>query len=32
MTFGKMDKSRMKDYIRVFLKAFGGEPWNEPWM
>ena len=31
MTFEKMTRERMQDYIRVFLKAFGGEPWNEPW-
>ena len=31
MTFEQMNQSRMQDYVRVFLKAFGGAPWNEPW-
>ena len=31
MTFEKMTLERMQDYVRVFIKAFGGEPWNEPW-
>lgn len=31
MTFEKMTRNRMKEYVRVFIAAFGGEPWNEPW-
>ena len=31
MTFTKMTRERMPDYIRIFISAFGGEPWNEPW-
>ncbi len=26
-----MGRERMDEYTKVFLKAFGGEPWNEPW-
>ena len=31
MTIRQMERSRLDNYVRVFLKAFGGEPWNEPW-
>lgn len=31
MTIRQMDRARLESYVRVFLKAFGGEPWNEPW-
>ena len=31
MTFSDMSRERLDRYVRVFLKAFGGEPWNEPW-
>ena len=26
-----MTREGIQDYVRVFIKAFGGEPWNEPW-
>ena len=26
-----MTRDRMEEYVRVFMEAFGGEPWNEPW-
>ncbi len=31
MTFREMDRERLEEYVRVFLTAFGGAPWNEPW-
>ena len=31
MTFTDMKPERLERYVRVFLKAFRGEPWNEPW-
>ena len=29
--FQPMTEERMEEYVRIFLGAFGGEPWNEPW-
>lgn len=26
-----MRRELLNEYVEVFLKAFGGEPWNEPW-
>ena len=31
MNIAPMKKSDMARYVDVFLCAFGGEPWNEPW-
>ena len=31
MTITQMKRSRLEDYVRVFLKAFCAEPWKEPW-
>ena len=31
MLIEPMTRDRMEAYVRVFIQAFGGEPWNEPW-
>ena len=31
MLIENMTRDRMGEYIGVFIKAFGGNPWNEPW-
>lgn len=31
MTITQMSRERLGCYVQVFLNAFGGEPWNEPW-
>jgi len=31
MTIRQMERARLDGYVRVFLRAFGGDPWNEPW-
>jgi len=31
MAITAMKQERLEDYVRVFLTAFRGEPWNEPW-
>ena len=31
MNVTEMKRERLERYVRVFLTAFRGEPWNEPW-
>ena len=31
MRIETMTFDRMEEYVRVFVRAFGGEPWKEPW-
>jgi len=31
MTIAEMKRERLEEYVRVFLTAFRGEPWREPW-
>ena len=31
MIFEKMTRQEMQDYVRIFIAAFGGAPWHEPW-
>ena len=31
MTFSDMKAENLGRYVQVFLNAFDGEPWNEPW-
>ena len=31
MLIETMTCDRMDEYVGVFIKAFGGDPWNEPW-
>ena len=31
MTIAEMKRDRLEEYVRVFLTAFRGEPWREPW-
>ena len=31
MNITPMRREALNDYVNVFLQAFAGEPWNEPW-